>query len=272
MSAWYLYKIGRVERRRRDHERRREAVAETPAGHDAPRPGSAPMLAMIGGSVAVCGLVMTAGVGLAVLAFVREDVGSSPFWGWMGAAFGCLIGGAGGVAGSWNSYRQMTGRGDFMSDPGTTPFDRALGVYTLLGVLVLMATGVTWRAVGREVVRPALPIPADAPAFPEPGSYAEANWFGRWVPSLVVARRGDAFEARHFDGFQHTVSRSELRPLRAETPGAWRLLGLPEPTDRSWGRDTRLFGLILGGLMAVQGASFLAIRSVTRKTTGGPAL
>jgi hypothetical protein len=89
---------------------------------------------------------MTAGIVLGVLGFMRETPGSQQFWGWMGGAMGGFFGGAGGIAGSFNTYRQLTGRRDWMYEPGRTALDRALSWYTVMGVVLLLAAGVGWRA------------------------------------------------------------------------------------------------------------------------------
>jgi hypothetical protein len=144
--------------------------------------------------------------------------------------------------------------------------------YTVLGVLVLMATAITWRLGGNEPAGDALVFPAGTPDFPQPGSYADVNWAGRWEPAIILKHERDEYTVRQVGGFQHEATRAELRPLSPSTYGARDLLGMGPVRRPFFGRDARLFGLILGGLMAVQGAAFLAIRSVTRKTTGGPSL
>jgi hypothetical protein len=123
--------------------------AERPAGQvvvDTQRipHGQEPMLALAGGGLVVSGLCMTAGVVLAVLAFVNEAPGSQRFWGWMGGAMGCFFGGGGSLAGCWNTYRQLTGRRDWMYEPGRTTLDRAMSGYAALGVLLLFAAAVGW--------------------------------------------------------------------------------------------------------------------------------
>jgi predicted Ser/Thr protein kinase len=104
-----------------------------------------PMLALAGGGLVVSGLCMTAGLALAVLAFVNEAPGSQKFWGWMGGAMGCFFGGAGSLAGCWNTYRQLTGRRDWLYEPGRTVLDRGMSCYAALGVLLLFAAGVGWN-------------------------------------------------------------------------------------------------------------------------------
>jgi serine/threonine protein kinase len=113
-------------------------------------PGAGPMLMLCAGGMVVGALCMTAGLALAVLAFLRETPGSGPFWGWIGSAFGAFFGGGGALAGSWNSYRQLTGRQDLMSESGWTVLDRALVLYTVLGGLLLAAAAATWRIAGHD--------------------------------------------------------------------------------------------------------------------------
>jgi hypothetical protein len=145
-----LLRIWRIERWRRERERRAASArkASDVTGQYVLPPGNGPMLALAGGGIVVGALCMTAGLALAVLGVLRESPGSQQFWGWMGGAMGCFFGGAGGLAGSWNTYRQLTGRRDWMHDPGRTPFDRAISVYALLGLGLLMAAGVGWRTFG----------------------------------------------------------------------------------------------------------------------------
>jgi predicted Ser/Thr protein kinase len=98
--------------------------------------GATPMLLVVAVSLVIGVLTMTAGIVLAFVAFLASPVGSGPFWGWMGAAFGCFFGGGGGVAGTWNTYRQLEGKTDLMSRPGWTWFDRLVAWYGLLGFVV----------------------------------------------------------------------------------------------------------------------------------------
>jgi predicted Ser/Thr protein kinase len=110
----------------------------------APSPANGPMLALAGGGLVVGGLCVTAGLALVVMAFAREAPGSQAFWGWMGGAMGGVFGGAGAVAGSWNTYRQLSGRRDWMYEPGRTVLDRAMSGYAALGVLCLFAAAIGW--------------------------------------------------------------------------------------------------------------------------------
>ncbi len=102
--------------------------------------GAGPMLLMVAISLVFSLLIMTAGLALGVMAFWKAPIGSHPFWGWMGGAFGCFFGGGGSLAGTWNTYRQMEGAPDLMKRPDWTGFDSIIVGYGLLG-LILMSAG-----------------------------------------------------------------------------------------------------------------------------------
>ena len=53
------------------------------------------------------GLTMAAGVALAAFAMLTASPSSGEFWGWMGGATGCFVGGGGALVGAINSYRSM---------------------------------------------------------------------------------------------------------------------------------------------------------------------
>ncbi|MGA2255383.1 MAG: serine/threonine-protein kinase [Thermoguttaceae bacterium] len=102
-------------------------------------PGLGPQILLAGGMLAFGLLVVAAGVVCTALAFVLEEPGSNEFWGWMGGALGCIVGGLGACAGCWNSYRQLTGAPDLMYSPRWTWLDKCLAVYAILGVFALAA-------------------------------------------------------------------------------------------------------------------------------------
>ena len=54
------------------------------------------------------GLTMAAGVALAAFAMLTASPRSGEFWGWMGGAIGCFVGGGGALVGTINSYRSMS--------------------------------------------------------------------------------------------------------------------------------------------------------------------
>jgi serine/threonine protein kinase len=156
--GWSLMRIARIESRRRRADRAaRSRTTGGPSTYTLP-PGSAPVLALAGGGLVVSGIVITAGLALAALAFARHPAGSNEFWGWMGGAIGCVVGGAGAATGSWNTYRQLLGRGDLMTAPGHTALDRALEWYTTLGAATLVAVAAAWRAIGPQTRHAALLI------------------------------------------------------------------------------------------------------------------
>jgi hypothetical protein len=107
------------------------------------RPRSAtaidPRLYVVAGVLILCGLLMAAGLAMAVIAVWKIPIGSSGFWGWMGGACGCFFGGGGGLLGTWNSYRQMEGHADMMADPGRNLFDRCVLAILCIGIALLVA-------------------------------------------------------------------------------------------------------------------------------------
>jgi len=89
-------------------------------------------------------LCSTAGVLLFVAAFLFTQAGPGVLLGLMGGAFGCFFGGLGSLAGSWNTYRQLHGKIDWMRIAGRTVLDYALAGYGLFG-LVLLVLGILCR-------------------------------------------------------------------------------------------------------------------------------
>ena len=90
------------------------------------------------------GLTMAVGVALAAFAVLTESPNSGVFWGWMGGAFGCFVGGGGALIGAVNSYRQLAGAADLMTSSGTNWLDRLLQGYGLLGCVALVVA-LTWN-------------------------------------------------------------------------------------------------------------------------------
>ncbi len=58
--------------------------------------------------------------------------------GYFGAAFGCIVGGIGGLLGTLNTYRQMAARPDWMEAEYRTWLDRLMLGYLLVGVAMLL--------------------------------------------------------------------------------------------------------------------------------------
>jgi predicted Ser/Thr protein kinase len=54
------------------------------------------------------GLTLAVGVALAAYAAAAESPAAGQFWGWMGAALGCFLGGGGALIGAVNSFRQLS--------------------------------------------------------------------------------------------------------------------------------------------------------------------
>jgi len=88
----------------------------------------------------LCAMSIAGGAVLFGIALIKLPVGSPGFWGWIGAAFGCFLGGAGGLIGIWNTYRSLEGLPDWIADPQRNTLDRYIYGIALLGAL-LMASG-----------------------------------------------------------------------------------------------------------------------------------
>jgi predicted Ser/Thr protein kinase len=97
--------------------------------------GSGPMLLAAAIGIVISALCMAGGVALLAYAALTVPLGSDEFWGWMGGVFGCIIGGGGGLMGSWNSYRQLEGAPDLMQSPDWTWFDSVVTGYAIFGCL-----------------------------------------------------------------------------------------------------------------------------------------
>jgi hypothetical protein len=98
----------------------------------------APQLLVIAISLVIGAIVVAVGgvlVGVALL----HHAGSNEFWGWMGGAIGCIVGGLGAVFGTWNSYRQLEGAGDVMRQATWNIFDRVMAGYGTIGLASLVA-------------------------------------------------------------------------------------------------------------------------------------
>jgi hypothetical protein len=92
-------------------------------------------------------LMAVAGIVLLTVAVLMERDGSGRFWGLIGAAFGCFLGGSGGLLGAWNSYRQLEGREDLMNSADWHWLDTAIALYTGVGVALFtsaLAFSQTW--------------------------------------------------------------------------------------------------------------------------------
>jgi tRNA A-37 threonylcarbamoyl transferase component Bud32 len=123
-----------------------ESIASAPPGMPAhpgkpaiPAGAVAPMLLLTAGMMVFSGLIVAGGLVALAWAVLTTPVGSGGFWGWMGGAFGCLIGGAGSLAGCWNTYRQLEGAEDLMRSPRWTWLDTVLLVFDSVGALTFLA-------------------------------------------------------------------------------------------------------------------------------------
>jgi tRNA A-37 threonylcarbamoyl transferase component Bud32 len=130
-------------------------VAEGPPAFSQPGitplpPGVGPRMLLFAIMMVFGALVVTAGVVLALIGFVVQTPGSERFWGWMGGALGCILGGGGALVGTWNSYRQLSGRPDIMNSPNWIWFDSLVLTYTLAGILCIIVGLVTMPWAGRH--------------------------------------------------------------------------------------------------------------------------
>src|SRR5205085_2300616 len=85
-----------------------ESIAHSPARRDKVTlpAGMGPQLLLCAAMMVFSVLVIAGGLVCLVLSFL-ETPDSGGFWGWMGGALGCILGGLGSLAGCWNSYRQL---------------------------------------------------------------------------------------------------------------------------------------------------------------------
>ncbi len=108
------------------------AARQTEEGGIRPTPPLGLLLVVAAGLV-LGGLMTAAGVVMGVVGILLQEPGTHQFWGWMGGAIGCIGGGLGSTVGSWNSYRQLSGRRDLMIEPGWTWLDFGVAVYAGIG-------------------------------------------------------------------------------------------------------------------------------------------
>jgi hypothetical protein len=97
----------------------------------------APQLLIIAVALVVGAIVIAAGGVQFGVALLNYPAGSNEFWGWMGGAIGCIVGGLGAVFGTWNSYRQLEGSGDLMHQPTWNFLDRIMAGYGMIGLAAL---------------------------------------------------------------------------------------------------------------------------------------
>ncbi len=109
---------------------------------------------MLGFSV----LVVIAGLVLLLFASVSQQPGTQEFWGWIGGALGCLLGGLGSLAGCWNGYRQLAGADDLMHSPRWTWFDSGAAVLGGSGLAALIAAAASYSVVSWTTTQALLSI------------------------------------------------------------------------------------------------------------------
>ncbi len=127
---------------------------EDPAGSKAcPAPGASTMILFCGAMLLMSLAIILAGVACLVIGLVNVSPDDPTFWGWMGGAVGCILGGLGSLAGTWNSYRQIEGAEDLMQSPRWHWLDTALALVALAGVVTLIAGAAFWNYASLNVVR-----------------------------------------------------------------------------------------------------------------------
>jgi predicted Ser/Thr protein kinase len=114
-------------------------------------PGGVPLKLVLAAAMGMVlgGLMMAGGLATGIYAMTTMSLFDGPTWGWMGAAFGCLMGGFGSAAGSYNTYRQLGGQVDLMRAAGTTWFDWSMSGFLMVGVVLLAAGGVATFVEGK---------------------------------------------------------------------------------------------------------------------------
>ncbi len=105
-------------------------------------------------------LVVATGMGLIAVAVLTQPLGTARFWGLMGGAFGCILGGCGGVLGSWNSYRHVEGREDLMNSGRWNWLDTLIGLYTAIGVMLFVITLAFSQIWGNATIQTLLTVSA----------------------------------------------------------------------------------------------------------------
>ncbi len=100
---------------------------------------------VLAAGMALSALLVAVGIGMLVVAFLMIPIGTGGFWGWIGGAFGCYLGGAGGLLGGWNTYRAMEGLPDWLVEGHTNTFDRYMLAITSLGATSIFAGVATSR-------------------------------------------------------------------------------------------------------------------------------
>jgi tRNA A-37 threonylcarbamoyl transferase component Bud32 len=102
-------------------------------------PGMMGRMLLIAGTLILSCLLVAVGLAIGIYAFDRHR-SDNEFYGLLGAAFGCTVGGLGSLGGTWNTYRQWAGKEDWMESASRTWLDRAMFLYLLVAIVGLLST------------------------------------------------------------------------------------------------------------------------------------
>ena len=110
-------------------------------------PGTGPRMLALALGLVFSAIVMTIGAAMIVYGLVADTVG---WGGYLGGGIGTLLGGAGGMFGVWNNYRQYRGSGDVMQSPHWNALDTAMLAIGIVGLATMTAGLAFWPALGGE--------------------------------------------------------------------------------------------------------------------------
>ncbi len=102
----------------------------------------------------LCFLMVLAGVAMLGYGLIGRKLGSPGSWALVSAGFGCLVGGAGGLGGIWNTYRRWQGARDIWREPGWTWLDGVIIGYGSAGAIGLLTSAALWRSLDWNIAYP----------------------------------------------------------------------------------------------------------------------
>jgi hypothetical protein len=92
-----------------------------------------------------CGLLVVGGVAMSVYSATSLPGGSIKFWAGIASSVVWLFGGAAGLLATWNWYRSLEGRPNWMTDVKVNLLDRATYAIAAIGIIVMIAGAVASR-------------------------------------------------------------------------------------------------------------------------------